>query len=130
MSNLRVLSLSTLYPNNHAPNFGVFVERQMQAVMKRGDVDLIMVNPLGLPPFPLSQHSRYRALGALPSEELRGKVRVLRPHFALIPGIGARYNAKSEARAVLPLARTLHAERPFDLVDAQFFYPDGPAAVA
>jgi glycosyltransferase involved in cell wall biosynthesis len=32
------------------------------------------------------------------------------------------------ARAVLPLARALHAERPFDLVDAQFFYPDGPAA--
>lgn len=125
-----MLSLSTLYPNDHVPNFGVFVERQMQAVMKRGDVDLIMVNPLGLPPFPLSQHSRYRALGALPSEELRGKVRVLRPHFSLIPGVGARFNAKSEARAVLPLARTLHAERPFDLVDAQFFYPDGPAAVA
>ena len=29
---------------------------------------------------------------------------------------------------MLPLARRLHAERPFDLVDAQFFYPDGPAA--
>jgi len=29
---------------------------------------------------------------------------------------------------VLPLARRLHAQAPFDLVDAQFFYPDGPAA--
>ena len=28
-----------------------------------------------------------------------------------------------------PLARRLHAETPFDLVDAQFFYPDGPAAM-
>lgn len=129
MSKLRVLSLSTLYPNDVTPNFGVFVERQMQAVMKRGDVDLTMVNPLGIPPFPLSRHPRYRALTGLPGEELRGGVPVLRPRFRLIPGIGARFNAAAEAKAVLPLARRLHAEQPFDLVDAQFFYPDGPAAV-
>ena len=48
---LRVLSLSTLYPNVQHPNFGVFVERQMQAVAKRGDVDLTVINPIGLPPF-------------------------------------------------------------------------------
>jgi glycosyltransferase involved in cell wall biosynthesis len=33
------------------------------------------------------------------------------------------------AKAVLPLARRLHAEAPFDLIDAEFFYPDGPAAM-
>ncbi|MCX9147501.1 glycosyltransferase, partial [Erythrobacter sp. WG] len=37
-------------------------------------------------------------------------------------------NAGAIARAVLPLARRLHAAQPFDLVDAQFFFPDGPAA--
>jgi teichuronic acid biosynthesis glycosyltransferase TuaC len=130
VTKLRVLSLSTLYPNDSAPNFGVFVERQMQAVMKRGDVDLVMINPLGIPPFPLSLHPRYRALAEVAAEELRGGVSVLRPRFRLIPGIGARLNAAAEARAVLPLARRLHAEQPFDLIDAQFFYPDGPAAVA
>ena len=129
MTKLRVLSLSTLYPNDSTPNFGVFVERQMQAVMKRGDVDLVLVNPLGIPPFPLSLHPRYRALSELPTNELRGGVQVLRPHFTLIPGIGARFNAAAEARAVLPLVQRLHAEAPFDLIDAQFFYPDGPAAV-
>lgn len=129
VTRLRVLSLSTLYPNDNAPNFGVFVERQMQALAKRGDVDLVLVSGLGLPPFPLSLHPRYRALAALPHEEQRGGVRVLRPRFRLIPGIGGRFNAASLARAVLPLARKLHAEAPFDLVDAQFFYPDGPAAM-
>ena len=129
MSKLRVLSLSTLYPNDLAPNFGVFVERQMQAVMRRGDVDLVMVNPLGVPPFPLSLHPRYRALAGLPGEEQRGNVMVHRPHFTLLPGIGGRFNAAAEARAVLPLARRLHREAPFDVIDAQFFYPDGPAAV-
>lgn len=129
MTKLRVLSLSTLYPHDSAPNFGVFVERQMQAVMKRGDVDLVVVSPQGIPPFPLSLHPRYAKLKDLPAVELRGGVQVLRPHFTLIPGIGARFNAGAEARAVLPIARQLHAEQPFDLIDAQFFYPDGPAAV-
>jgi len=129
VTRLRVLSLSTLYPNDHTPNFGVFVERQMQAVAKRGDVDLVLVNPLGIPPFPLSRHPRYRPLLDLLDEELRGGVRVLRPRFTPVPRLPGR-NARAEAKAVLPLARQLHAEAPFDLVDAQFFYPDGPAAVA
>lgn len=123
------MSLSTLYPNDQNPNFGVFVERQMQAVATRGDVDLVMINPIGLPPFPLSLHSRYSAQRMAAASELRGRMQVLRPRFALLPGIGARFNAAAEARAVLPLARRLHGETPFDLVDAQFFYPDGPAAV-
>lgn len=126
---LRVLSLSTLYPNDQNPNFGVFVERQMQAIAKRGDVELIVVNPIGLPPFPLSLHSRYRTLRSLPQQEARGGVTVLRPRFTLLPKIGARLNAGAIVRAVLPLARKLHRQQPFDLIDAQFFHPDGLAAV-
>ncbi len=125
---MRILSISTLYPSNAQPNFGVFVERQMQAVAQRGDAELLLINPIGLPPWPLSQHPRYRALTRLPAEELRGGVKVLRPRFRLLPGIGGRFNPGAIVRAVLPLARKLHAEAPFDLVDAQFFYPDGPAA--
>ncbi|HUQ12991.1 MAG TPA: glycosyltransferase, partial [Novosphingobium sp.] len=51
-----------------------------------------------------------------------------RPRFALVPRLGARWNPSGIARAVLPLARRLHADKPFDVIDAQFFYPDGPAA--
>ena len=126
---LRVLSISTIYPNDHTPNFGVFVERQMQAVMRRGDVDLTLINPIGLPPFPLSLHPRYAPLRGVARQEQRGGVAVLRPRFTLLPMIGARFNAGAIVRAVLPLARRMHAEQPFDLVDAQFFHPDGAAAV-
>ena len=126
---LRVLSLATLYPNSAMPNFGVFVARQMEAVVRTGAVELVVINPLGLPPFPLDRHSRYRTLAALPGHEVYAGVDVYRPRFRLIPAIGGRFNAGAVARAVLPLARRLHTETPFDLVDAQFFYPDGPAAI-
>jgi len=125
---LRVLSLATLYPNPLHPNFGVFVERQMEAVVRTGAVDLTVVNPIGLPPFPLSLHPRYRALARL-GDEVRGGVNVLRPRFRPVPAIGGPLNAVAVSAAVLPVARRLHAEAPFDLIDAQFFYPDGPAAV-
>jgi glycosyltransferase involved in cell wall biosynthesis len=43
----------------------------------------------------------------------------------LIPRIGARFNPAQVARATLSAIGT----RAFDVVDAQFFYPDGPAAM-
>ena len=125
---MRILSISTLYPSDAQPNFGIFVERQMQAVARRGDAELLLINPLGLPPWPLSLHPRYRALRRLPAEEVRGGVTVLRPRFRLLPGIGGRFNPGAIARSLLPLVRKLHSAQPFDLVDAQFFFPDGPAA--
>lgn len=120
-----VLVLSTLYPNPANPRFGTFVARSLEALAKRGDWRVTLVNPIGLPPLALG---RYRALASLPETAEEGGITVHRPRFTLIPRIGARRNAAAIARAVLPLARAIHAETPIDLVDAQFFFPDGPAA--
>lgn len=125
---MRLLSLSTLYPAPSRPGFGRFVAAQMETLARRGDWQVTVINPVGLPPLPLA---RYAPLRAIPPVERAGPERpvaVHHPHFMLIPGLSGRFNPALIARAVLPLARRLHAERPFDLVDAQFFYPDGPAA--
>lgn len=120
-----VLSLTTLYPNAVNPRFGTFVARSMEALAKRGDWRVTLVNPLGLPPLALG---RYRPLADLSAESVEGGIKVHRPHFTLIPRIGARRNAAAIARAALPLVQRIHAETPIDLIDAQFFFPDGPAA--
>jgi glycosyltransferase involved in cell wall biosynthesis len=125
---LRVLSLSTLFPNAAQPSLGPFVASAMRAVAARGDVDLVMVNPLGTPPWPLSLHPRYADLRAVAEQSRLSELAVLHPRFRLIPKLGAQSNPARIAKAVLPLARRLHAKRPFDLIDAQFFFPDGPAA--
>ena len=120
-----VLSLTTLYPNAVNPRFGTFVARSMEALAKRGDWRVTLVNPIGLPPLALG---RYRPLADLPATNTEGGITIHRPHFTLIPRIGARRNAAAIARAALPLVQAIHAETPIDLIDAQFFFPDGPAA--
>lgn len=121
----RLLSISTLYPAIGRPGFGRFVGKQMQALAARGDWDVTVVNPVGLPPVPMK---RYAALRTLPEIEQHGAVTVHHPRFFLVPGLSGPINPMLIAHGILPLAKRLHAEQPFDMVDAQFFYPDGPAA--
>ncbi|QDM40473.1 glycosyltransferase [Altererythrobacter sp. TH136] len=121
----RVLSLATLYPNAAAPRFGTFVARSLEALAARRDWQVTVINPIGVPPVAFG---RYRALKAAATDGVEHSVAVHRPTFPLVPRVGGRINPALIARTVLPLARRLHAEAPFDLVDAQFFYPDGPAA--
>jgi glycosyltransferase involved in cell wall biosynthesis len=40
-----------------------------------------------------------------------------------------RRTAWALAEAVLPLVRGLHERRPFDVIDTEYFWPDGPAAM-
>ncbi|RDV07375.1 glycosyltransferase family 4 protein [Sphingorhabdus pulchriflava] len=127
---MRILSLSTLYPSAAAPNFGRFVELSLDAADATGEVEIIRISPKGLPPWPLSKLlSAYRRRSALQQEDACNGKAVLRPHFTLFPRMAPARNAAAIAKAVLPLARRLHAQQPFDLVDAQFFWPDGPAAM-
>ncbi|MGV2496746.1 glycosyltransferase [Pelagerythrobacter aerophilus] len=121
----RLLSIATLYPNAHTPQFGTFVARSLEALAARGDWQVTVINPIGIPPLALG---RYRALAKAATDGIENGVEVHRPSYMLVPRVGARINPSMIARAVLPLVRRLHEERPFDLVDAQFFYPDGPAA--
>jgi teichuronic acid biosynthesis glycosyltransferase TuaC len=123
---LRVLSLSTLHPSAAAPNFGRFVQLSLDAADATGEAEITRICPNGLPPWPLSKLlPRYGGFAALP--EVDGATH--RPRFTLLPGTNPARNARAIAKAVLPLAHRLHAEKPFDLVDAQFFWPDGPAAM-
>ncbi len=127
--NLRVLTLATLFPNQAQPNFGIFVERQTAGLAARPGVDVTIVNPVGIPPWPLNRTARYASAQKLPLHEQWRGLNVYRPRFMLIPKIGGSINPVIIANALLPVIRRLHAETPFDLIDAEFFYPDGPAAM-
>lgn len=126
---LRVLTLSTLYPDATRPNFGPFVEYQTRGLAAHPEVELQVIAPRGIPPLGRF-HPKYRALAALPYWELRNAVPVSRPIFTHLPGPGARYDAKLLARSLVDTFRDHFETFPVDVIDAQFFWPDGPAAIA
>jgi teichuronic acid biosynthesis glycosyltransferase TuaC len=126
---LRVLTLASLFPNGHRPTLGVFVERQTLGLAERRDVELEVVAPVGLPAWPLRLHPHYAPLAALPERENWKGLIVHRPRFRVWPRVGAAGAAERMADALLPLLREIRARFPFDVIDAEFFWPDGPAAV-
>ncbi len=127
---LRVLTLSTLFPDATRRNFGVFVERQTLGLAAHPDVDLKVVAPLGLLPGPLRYLPGRSALTALPPRETWKGVDVHRPRFTAWPMTAGRYHARALERALVPVLDTIRETFAFDVIDASFFYPDGPAAVA
>ncbi len=126
---MRILTLSTLFPSLLRPNFGVFVERQTAALSAVPDFAVTVINPIGVAPWPL-RLLRPQIARPQPLDNVQwGELDVYRQRFTAIPVIGGPFNPAMLARAVLPLAKRLHAEIGFDLIDAEFFYPDGPAAM-
>ncbi len=127
---LRVLTLSTLFPDRTRPGFGGFVERQTLALASHPDVELRVVAPYAVPPTRWARrHPRYREISALPARETWNRLDVCRPQFLTLPLIGGRLNPSSLWWRLLPLFDRIWDEFPFDVIDAEFFYPDGPAAV-
>ena len=107
----------------------MFVENQTLHLADCRGLTLRVVNPVTVPPFPLRLHGRYREQHRLPHEEMWKGVRVTRPRLRALPSVSGPINPILLYYAVHPILRRWHqGEFPFDVIDAQFFYPDGPAA--
>jgi teichuronic acid biosynthesis glycosyltransferase TuaC len=127
---IRVLTLATLFPDAGRPTFGPFVERQTLGIAAHPDVELRVVAPLGMPPWPINQIARYRAMSRLPKRENWKGLDIYRPRFFHMPGMDGSLDPGAMVRALKPLLTDMRRDFAFDLIDAEFFFPDGPAAVA
>ena len=85
--------------------------------------------PVGIPPLGRF-HPRYRPLADLPDVETWKGLAVYRTPFGHIPAVGSGWDARALARAIRRPLIGIRAQFAFDIIDAQFFWPDGPAAVA
>jgi teichuronic acid biosynthesis glycosyltransferase TuaC len=127
---LRLLTFTTLFPNEEQPNHGIFVENRLRHLVASGEAMSVVVAPV--PYFP----SRTRYFGAwsryarVAAREERHGILVHHPRFPVIPRIGMTVSPALLAAGVFGFVRRLAAHGPgFDLIDAHYLYPDGIAAL-
>jgi glycosyltransferase involved in cell wall biosynthesis len=128
---MKILTVSTLYPNDAQPSHGVFVENRLDFFRRRTGEDVKVIAPI--PWFPLTApvFGRYARFAEAPLRETRRGIEVRHPRYAIPPKVGMTYAAKALARVIEREARALIAEGwDFDLIDAHYLYPDAVAAGA
>jgi len=126
---LKILSITTLYPNAERPTFGVFVENRLRKLAERPGVEVRVVAPV--PWFPLRQEvfGRYGSHARIPATERRHGLRVSHPRYVQLPRIGTHLSPFLLYLSLLGHVRELVArEGDVDLIDAHVYYPDGVAA--
>ncbi|HEX4885200.1 MAG TPA: glycosyltransferase family 4 protein, partial [Casimicrobiaceae bacterium] len=120
---VRLLTITTLYPNAVRPRHGIFVANRLHRLCATGRVEASVVAPV--PWFP----GWYRDEAPVPLEEVLGGIEVRHPRFLNVPGVGMRLQPKLLADTILrDLDRSGWLRRGFDVVDAHYFYPDAVAA--
>ncbi|NOY45290.1 MAG: glycosyltransferase family 4 protein [Deltaproteobacteria bacterium] len=126
---LRVLTFTSLFPNEIQPDFGGFVARRMEAWARAYAERWAVVAPV--PFFPrVPWKTRWDVFSRIPREERRNGWKVCHPRYFMVPGVGGFFQGRSMAAGARgAVERLWREEGPFDLIDAHFVYPDGYAAV-
>ena len=121
---MRVLVLSSVFPNGRDPLFGVFVKERIVRVAEHCQV--IVVAPI--PWFPFAGLIRRSHPRDVPRSEVIDKLQVYHPKFFSVPGLFKSLDGFFYFVSLWPLLRRLRREFPFELIDAHFVYPDGVGA--
>jgi glycosyltransferase involved in cell wall biosynthesis len=121
---MRVLVLSSTFPNSQQPTRGVFVRERVSRLARRCEV--VVVAPI--PWFPLNRWIR-RDRARAPHVEQQGGLTVLHPRFFSVPRYGKFLDGFFYAASLIPPLVRLRRRFAFEVIDAHFAFPDGVAAV-
>ncbi|MBZ5595211.1 MAG: glycosyltransferase [Acidobacteriia bacterium] len=121
---LKILSLSTEYPNPVEPGKGLFVHARLQSIAT--GADLTVIAPVAVLDY-ANPEGRLLASFTIPKSRTDHGIRVFHVRW-LYPPLGGWLNAFFlYLRLLLPVAR-LRLNHAVDLIDAHFTHPEGIAA--
>lgn len=126
---LRLLTFTTLYPNETEPHYGVFVENRLRQLVKTGEASATVVAPVPWFPSRNPVFGRYAVQARVPRHEVRNGIKVDHPRYLHLPKLGMSIAPSMLFAGTLAYLRRQSREPDFDLIDAHYFYPDGVAAV-
>lgn len=131
---MKILTLTTLYPNSEQYRHGIFIEnRLLHLIRQYPEVQLKVIAPVPYFPRMLSFASRffghYGKYSKVPFFEQRHGIDVYHPRYLVIPKIGMNLTPYFLYRAMKKMAHQLMQRGyEFDLIDCHYFYPDGVSA--
>ena len=114
---MRVLTLSTIFPNPAQPMLGPFVFERIDHAARHVDVRVIA---------PIAWFGRSRSV---PRSIVRSNLRIEHPTFFYLPGALKFLDGVFLFLSILPTVRRLRRTFDFEVIDAHFGTPDGVAAV-
>lgn len=129
MPPLRLLTFSTLFPNEQQPNHGIFVENRLRHLVATGEATAVVLAPVPYFPSASPRFGAWARHARVPRLETRHGLAIHHPRFLAIPRVGMSAAPSLLYWASLRAARRLIANgQEFDLIDAHYLYPDGVAA--
>jgi len=127
---MKLVTLSTLYPNVVQQHHGIFVEQRLRHLVEAGDIESKVVAPVPWFPFKSEIFGTYAKYARVPKEDNRFDIPIIYPCYIVIPKVGMSLTPFLMAMSVrLTLKRMIKNGYDFDLIDAHYFYPDGVAAM-
>lgn len=119
---LRIASVCRTLPTPETPGAGVFVLRRLAAMAEGSDIRILQPVPC-LPPL-----RRLPAWARPPSHEVDGRT-IHHAAMLYLPGMLKSLDGRWLEHSILPRLREWHRQRPIDVIDAHFGYPDGVGCV-
>jgi glycosyltransferase involved in cell wall biosynthesis len=127
---MKILTFTTLYPNNFQQRHGVFVEQRLKKLLQSENIEAKVVAPVPWFPFKSEKFGVYSQYGKVQKMENRFGIDIYHPRYLVIPKVGMLITPFFLAISVIPLiTRLIREGYRFDLIDSHYYYPDGVAAV-
>ncbi|WP_174292188.1 glycosyltransferase [Sphingomonas bacterium] len=124
---MKILVLSSLYPNEVQRRHGIFIEHRLAHTLRPGD-EVRVVAPVPWFPSANPRFGTYADYARVPRAAERRGIRVEHPRYPVVPKVGQTLAPWLMAAAMAgPIAR-IRRDFDFDVIDSYYLYPDGVAA--
>ncbi|MGP7796045.1 glycosyltransferase [Sphingomonas sp. CLY1604] len=125
---MKILVLSSLYPNAVQPRHGIFIEHRIAHLAAAAGDAIRVVAPVPWFPSPRRVFGRYADFARVPGTAVRRGMDIHHPRYPLPPKVGMTAAPWLMAAALYPHLAALRRTFDFDVIDSYYLYPDGVAA--
>lgn len=129
VNRVKILTISSLYPNNEDPKHGIFVENRLRQLKSHyPEVAVNVIAPVPWFPIKSKYFSEYAKFVDVHSIEERHGITVYHPRYLVIPKIGMLLTPLMMAISLFFCVKeVIKKEGRPNLIDGHYFYPDGVA---